>query len=495
MKDNNLHISAALLATAIFLFLILFSCVGPRGSDQFWYLYDMKSLVEGGGNISNTYWAGSFWRNPTSQADNFFLHNNLLIYLVLPAAKVLGAFGGWILITAAASITAALCVGYSVKIICSDRKWAYISYSLYLLLPLTFWLGSNMLQEGMMAAWFAFCFLTLTLGQTRGSVLWWLITILLLLTGVWIHPFFTAGALAATGAFMIWGPKKCSWRLRASIGVFFILSVWVMNYLKGIIFPSTSMPGLIAIIQEYIPGRSNSAWHEYFDPIPVTAGLIFEKAKIACIEQLGLSKEAIFRWPSNVAILMCMYGLFSKCENDKRRVYVICFAAMGIYSSLVVLHQNQFRYIIIIMPALVAGVCLVLHKSNRSHFYRIACGVAILLFSLVDLNCAAKMRAEAFQIKEKLSIWQNHASLIKGPCIINTVNQQEIYSARPHPVMVFQKTLAGDPRSKELFARFAPKHLLTQEPESLQWLDKLDWKAIGSHAVGNIGWYIVDIVQ
>lgn len=493
MKNSNVYISAPILSTLIFLLLILFACIGPRGSDQFWYFHDMQSLVEGTGNISNTYWAGSFWRNPTSQTDNFFQHNSLLFYLILPAAKAFGAFGGWIVMTVAALIIAAISVGYAVKILCGDQKWACIAYSLYLMLPLTFWLGSNMLQEGMVSAWFAFCFLTLTLGQTRSSVLWWLITILLLLIGVWIHLFFTACSLAATGAFMLWGPKKCRWPLRSGLGVFFILSVLIMGYFKGILYPSSFMPGLIAIIQEHVPGMGNVAWHEYFDPIPVTTGLILEKAKIAFINQIGLSNEAIFRWPCNAAVLMCMYGLFSKCEHYKRRVYVICFAALCIYSAIVILHQNQFRYIIIIMPALVTGGCLLMQGSTREHFYRTACILTILFFSIINVHCAATIRSEALQCNEKIRIWQEHSSLIKGPCIINTLDQLEIYSARPHPVMVFLKILADDPRSEELFSRFAPKHLLTREPSSLQWLDKLHWRSTDAHAVGNTGWYIVGI--
>ena len=87
---RNIYIYAALLWLLI---IFLLGEWGLRGTDQYWYISDLESLVNGYGK-SNTVFSGSLLRGYDG---NSFIHQTLILYLLTPIAKVFGSYNSWVI--------------------------------------------------------------------------------------------------------------------------------------------------------------------------------------------------------------------------------------------------------------------------------------------------------------------------------------------------------------------------------------------------------------
>jgi hypothetical protein len=135
----EIALTLALLSTCA---CVLTSSSYTRGTDQFWYVADVESLVRGQHVTNNIFPANLATPGPLPGP---FVHNNITLYLVVPLATLLGGHWGWVATNLVCTIGSALLIFMSLKEV-SVRVAALVA-SLFLLLPLTVWLTCTELSE------------------------------------------------------------------------------------------------------------------------------------------------------------------------------------------------------------------------------------------------------------------------------------------------------------------------------------------------------------
>jgi len=157
------YMLALVLAMSVFTGMVVYSAMnGPRGWDQFWYIADVESLVEGRGIVTNNIFPAAVYKGPYT-LEPPFVHNILNVYMAAPAAVFLGGYWGWIATNLLSTLLSTLLIYHLVSRLAHPLA-ALFSALLFLHLPLTFWLTSQPLSEATMfilsasfLAVFAFC--------------------------------------------------------------------------------------------------------------------------------------------------------------------------------------------------------------------------------------------------------------------------------------------------------------------------------------------------
>ena len=110
--------------------------MGTRGTDQYWYLAAVKSIIELGNIRSNTIFPSQAFQGPV--IDNPFVHNVPQIYLASIFGFILGAYWGW----AVFNLICVLSANYIAYLILKKYipgKFAAWLLCLWLLFPLNIW--------------------------------------------------------------------------------------------------------------------------------------------------------------------------------------------------------------------------------------------------------------------------------------------------------------------------------------------------------------------
>ena len=82
-----------ILGTAV-LISVAFAASGVRGTDQYWYLADVLTLIEGGDPLSNLY----FPRAVLDGTANYFAHSGPSLHLSAMVGKIVGPYNGWLVV-------------------------------------------------------------------------------------------------------------------------------------------------------------------------------------------------------------------------------------------------------------------------------------------------------------------------------------------------------------------------------------------------------------
>ena len=103
--DNRQRTAALLILTVVLIFLglVWFAASGVRGSDQYWYVADVESLIDGRGVRTNEIYPVSV-RHNIAALPRPFLHNRLNLYIVALPALLLGAYDAWIVVNVVSSL-------------------------------------------------------------------------------------------------------------------------------------------------------------------------------------------------------------------------------------------------------------------------------------------------------------------------------------------------------------------------------------------------------
>src|SRR5215467_13910721 len=145
--------SPAILVVAvvvIFVVLVWVGAFGVRGSDQYWYVADVESLVQGRGVQTNEIHPVSV-RHEVAPLPRPFIHNILNIYVVALPALLFGSYGAWIIVNLLSSLLTAFLIFRTVVRFTDSRAAALTVAVSYLLLPVTVWLTTQPLAEASIA--------------------------------------------------------------------------------------------------------------------------------------------------------------------------------------------------------------------------------------------------------------------------------------------------------------------------------------------------------
>ena len=138
--SRNIYIYVALIWLLI---IFLLGEWGLRGTDQYWYISDLESLVDGYGK-SNTVFSGSLLRGYDG---NSFIHQTLILYLLTPLAKVFGAYNSWVIFNFTSMFFSSILIYKSMIKLNAGVIRAWIAFGIFLSNPITIFIIGEPLVE------------------------------------------------------------------------------------------------------------------------------------------------------------------------------------------------------------------------------------------------------------------------------------------------------------------------------------------------------------
>lgn len=335
--ENTRHTSLFILylITVTMLTAILLGAHGVRGTDQYWYLADVTTLIEGREPLSNLYFPRIFIEG--QEHANFFIHNGPALHLSAQLGKLIGAFNGWLAVNLISHLITAACI-YLSAIRYTSRPISTACCFLYLVSPIAIWQSMNMMQEQFYGALLATIVLAFSYRSTKAAKIY---LHLVLICSIAIHPVFTAIGLAyiLTCIFKSFQRKKTA----ELLGMLILAAVCgVVYHLYYFIFPTTFQPTVLSVIRGSVPNLSSMLWH-YSDSLPaIDSALLFYKLRVAAAQH---THEFFVYFYTNLAALSAVYLLLFSRQPKQRRnlICLLCFI-LGLYFAITVLMQAQPRY-------------------------------------------------------------------------------------------------------------------------------------------------------
>lgn len=452
--------SVFVCAIAITLALVIFGSQGVRGTDQYWYVSDVQSLIDGDSTqTTNMFFPGKLLREGDSPTPNYFMHNGFALKAAAFLGEWFGAYHGWIIVNTLLHMIAACCVLISCNRFLKPRRSAWIVV-FYLLSPIAIWQTVNPLLEQSYAAMTSL-FLLGYLYHTRTAG--FLVLLLAIALGVPSHPIFLPPALAVVSLF--------GWRMFSLKSKYYLVGfiasgmVLALAYLIGkSLLPSSFQPNLQAIITSAIPGKSNMFWHYSFDQYPVSIDLMLAKFSVAIERHLLTPRLAPFFVFTNAAVLLGSWLMFVRF---KKLFWLILPACMfyGLYFSIIFLQQNHPRYQQIIAPVtfIILAIFLSEVRIKIPSLMKYLSLAAVIFVNGFMLNISrAESREEAIDIaklKRELSLANSAGSFVTFDVMPhNPVS----YTLRPDPLLAIRTDMLTENQIIECLDRFRPDYALSK---------------------------------
>lgn len=403
------------VATAAYLALAVYGAAGPRGSDQFWYMSDVTTLIAGGAPYTNTAYPGTMIRERIPADATPFIHHTLPLYLAAALGMILGAYAGWIVLTVLATLVAAWLVSRVVSRLV-DEHAAIWTYVFFLFWPAVFWQSVNMLQEGFFVL-FSAAAVYLFIGL-RKSLRYYLLFGLLLVVAVLCTPFFIPLLLLLPVMMVVHFGRPVRLATVLTAGGLLTITVAALA-LKPMVFPATFPSGVLDLIRGTDPTRGNMLWYGQVELPALTAGYLWRKVISAAASQFSVNQIGLaFYWPVNLTILASLILLLRPRGPEQRRLVGITLLLLVLYGGLIVCHQNQFRYGLFVLPATMPCVFVLASQAQLRvrgatallWTSRAAVALALLVFLGVDTVSARLLRSEARQYAILREAVQEHLS-------------------------------------------------------------------------------------
>ena len=353
------------IPTMIFILLVWYASPDFRGDDQYWYLADVETLLKGEPAKTNNVYPVHVFSEEYPQPVPF-LHNILNLYFVLPAAWFFGPFYGWVITNGIASIlTATLLALLTARF--SGLLAAGVTYSLYLLLPLTLRQTSQINAEATTAPWIA---LGVCLYVWSGEKKWlWPIIVFVAVITYYCQIAFLPVVIILPFVYLWQNKPFC--RKTMLMATCFCIFAFTAVILKSVFFPEAISNSISDILNTQIPGKTDSMY-AYFNlcPLPLSAQNLWHKFTTHFIQQFFPCdwRWQIFYIPYNFAVMFAGCLFFTKLCHPKKRLFRCAIILFGLHLVTIMLTQNTFRYLLISTPAILpAAVVLFFEIKLRRH--------------------------------------------------------------------------------------------------------------------------------
>lgn len=480
LGDGAIRRELAVACASLVGFVVAFTlgATGLRGSDQYWYVADVEALGRRGEHLTNSLFASSLIAHG-STAQELFVHDGLNLYLVAPLAAVFSGYVGWLLANLAATLAAAGMIGLTIYRNTADRAFAALVAVLYTLFPVTFWLSTQPLIEATTAPFVALALWALVrpdrTARAYGMTALWL-AVAYLCRSTFALPLAALGLAAlldSRSEHLVWR------RLKTVAGV---TSVLVIASLLGAFVFRSSMPSKLAdVAMNGMPGTSNMAFMLWPNPPTFELSLFLRKALSNLSQQFFAGfREQVFYAPFNLVAAAAVAPFFyTRASATSRLAAWAALVLIGTHVATIIIHQNQFRYLLVCFPATLVSAALFLHErfNGRRRLLGFAL-VAALLFSA----CAAVLLIQFLRkdAREDAKLREDVAELIApvskadGILVCNSDNLQQsllAFTARPRPVV----GIRGDypVESYKELARYSNARWVLCPRRSLIW-DRID---------------------
>ncbi|MBX3451209.1 MAG: DUF2079 domain-containing protein [Planctomycetaceae bacterium] len=339
------------VVTLLFIGLVLAGGWQLRGSDQYWYITDTETLLAGRPSVAGHVFPRQFFESGFEGRPHF-IHNALGLYLALPLSSIFGPVLGWTLTNCLVAIAAAAVVGFTVRRL-TGRDAACLAYGLALAYPAVYWQATQPLLEtsctifSALAGWFL-----VKTGDRPRNWGW----VALSLAGLVLCRMSFLPVLAVLPfVFLFYSRPVNARRLLVTVGLVgaTVAVVVVAKQLLPNGMP-TSVRDLLA--NGGTDGGDNMAFLFTLEGGALDAGRIATKAAQAISQQFPLNSLGLFYWPFNLAAGLAVVGLFRRpAQSPEYRLSLLASGMIGIHVLQIVLHQNQFRYLVPGFPVILAA--------------------------------------------------------------------------------------------------------------------------------------------
>jgi 4-amino-4-deoxy-L-arabinose transferase-like glycosyltransferase len=375
-----------------FIGLVLYATSGLRGSDQYWYVSDVETILEGGPNVTNNIYPSYLMSRETLEKSPF-IHNILNVYLVLPASMLFGAFKGWIITNMIASLLTGLMIALIVAR-STDIRMAVFSFAVYLLLPLTMWQTAQPLAEATIAPFTALSMI-LYLKVQDNRKLWIPLTLTVCVAYYCRVSFLPVLLLLPFVYFFRSKPvnfKNCSATL--ALVIFVILAL----FLRPKLFPEANTSSWRGLLNSGIPGVTTNM-HSYYciEPLPLRLGNLISKFRFNLYHQFVPHSLycQVFYLPFNILSILSVYLYFIAKSPVVRKITGIAVIFLLLHLMTILLVQNQFRYLLVVTPAVITGGIIMLNhiellRNNKNRLNILCLFVGCALFAS-SLSIAVKL--------------------------------------------------------------------------------------------------------
>jgi hypothetical protein len=435
-----------LLFVVILLFIIAvfnISSGGIRGTDQYWYIADVESLMHGK-NKTNHLYSGLI------MADSFylllrpFIHNVLSLYLVLPFAFIFGSYTGWVVLNSISVLIAAFMILWSISRITGNLLYSLYGFSIFLLNPMILWHTTQPLAEASVTPFVAAVVAICASSQLDFKRLLGVMIILVLANMV--RGVFLPVLILIPFAYLFLNYSKKN--ISKSIILFVVLIVTIISLLKfQLIIFGESPFGLRDLLMNALPGGTNMDFYLFEKVQSIDWALVSNKFFKSIRTQLwpgDLAYMFLYYLPFNLMVILLLYKI-NKQNNFSLQVIVFALLLLMIHIATILIHQNHFRYMLIPFPAVLVASILVVEKNFHLSdivLKRILFVVIIGLFAL-SFPFAIRVRSDAqkdFVLRKQVDLTVSH---IVGKtdriilCCNSDYSIKAAYTLRPRLIIQF----------------------------------------------------------
>ena len=474
MKTKYAVPAYAVSIILILIFLLINSVTGVRGTDQYWYTANTETLMRNEPPITNFRFPGMLLRENIADPFTHFTHNGPLLYI----NKYLGTLMNGSVVSAWKYSNIFWWLGatlllYLTLIKLTETNVAALGALLYLTTPIVFWQAANFLQEmwlSFLAA--AFLYVTCTIKYGRMSLWFWP---LLIFVGTVSHPFFllTSVFIVVAGFYY-----RRNYYSMFSMCVALILAM----VFKDMLFPSSFPPDIKTIITSTIPGETNLHWQFDDNEVAVSRELMTAKFSEAVKKQFFTLSAMPLTLVTNGGIAaMLILLVISRLKLD--RVLTFTIYSVAAWGAMIVLLQNQPRYQLLILPALITCVVVLLGKLPRPSLHKYLLIAATVLFFVADVYLLQKVRSDIQQHEKfNLAVTEALSNLPadKRYAVIDTerdILKLVIARLAPATGLMIDPRYIQSNNLKKVLALYRADYVLTSTPELLENLE-LDLRSV-----------------
>ena len=389
-EKNLLTVVFLLVAVTAIAYTLLVT--GTRGTDQFWYLSDIQTLIDGKPPLTNTVFPGMVLRQNLADPITYFAHNGPFLYLNATIGKAIGAFNAWKVSNFVFFLFAAIFTFLTTRELL-NYKWALLAALLYLSTPINVWLLGNILQETF--------FSSISAAITYSYLMWFrknrfsIGLILVASIGVVAHPLYLVISIYILCVAVYLRRYKFIFLLGLAL-----IPAWLA---KEFLFPSSSQPDMHTIIASSVPGVSNILW-KMSEVLPIVNGdFLWSKIKHAIVVQFFDFKAIPFFFVSNIGLLsVAILALTQRRKPTAFLLYSIILIMT--YSAMLVLFQNQMRYQLFISGVAIINVLLLIEKICKYRLIWCLLTIYVICCSGLNIFLLKRVHTQSAMLTEKRQI-------------------------------------------------------------------------------------------
>jgi len=455
------------LIIVIFIFLIYWGASsGVRGSDQYWYLADAESLINGQGVQTNNIYPVSVYKEIQS-IPRPFVHNILNLYFVILPGIFFGAYTGFIIMNILCSFLTTFFI-YKTIIIYTKYQPALLISLLYLLLPITVWQTAQPLVEASIAPLVALLMLLYAkISISNNNKLYnWLILVFISGLLVLCRLSFLPLIFVIPIIYLIHN-RPIKIKNIFNMVILFILGFLFLLIQKNFFESNISIPLLQGIINWNNDKYGNMGNYFELYPKPITVlnfiNVLFIKTiKALKIQFLSLDSMGIlFYLPFNLMAVTTFILLFKSKSKKIKNITFIAILFFLLHLLTVVLVQNQFRYMLVVIPPLLIVTGIALNSWKRIIYILKKKWIAfililILILAPVNFILANRLHNEGIreqQIRKELSVIFDRSISMNDIVMVEYTGGSELiygYILRPRVVLYISNSY-----SEEVYYRLA----------------------------------------